>query len=318
MGSGSGSAGQPERTSGQGRHRRDEAAPVWPTRESAKASTRSGTGRHSRPEVGPAANDRKPTETTEAEPDDPPDTGSAGLRMFNLGSIPASVTPPRSWRRAAWFTVVASVAALAGLLAVGAVLVCPPQQDRRLLALPYFPDGTPLASIGGGVGTPRSSANGTGRPVTVTADSDMAADTVGTAAVVTARRGGTRMASPSSAPVVVTLPSAVTTAVGGEPVVDPVALIKRTQTFFKEVTSNAKAAADLTSDTLHDDALALIHQKYGNISAIKVQSISLDPNSGLTVSVLRVVDKDGTTTTRRTTLQFTLTGDPKISNFGNP
>ena len=45
--------------------------------------------------------------------------------MFNLGTIPASVTPPRTWRRAAWFTIVASAAALLGLLAVGAVLVGP-------------------------------------------------------------------------------------------------------------------------------------------------------------------------------------------------
>ncbi|HKN99630.1 MAG TPA: hypothetical protein VJX10_21090, partial [Pseudonocardiaceae bacterium] len=69
--------------------------------------------------------------------------------MFNLGSIPASVTPPRSWRRAAWFTVLASVAALAGLLVIGALLVGPARHTGRISALPYFPDGKPLVSIGG-------------------------------------------------------------------------------------------------------------------------------------------------------------------------
>jgi len=42
----------------------------------------------------------------------------------------------------------------------------------------------------------------------------------------------------------------------------------------------------------------------------------LDPANGLTVSLLRVVAKDGTTTTERTTLRFTLTPDPKITNPG--
>jgi hypothetical protein len=34
------------------------------------------------------------------------------------------------------------------------------------------------------------------------------------------------------------------------------------------------------------------------------------------VSVLRVVNKDGTTTTQQTTLRFTLSRDPKITNPG--
>ena len=76
------------------------------------------------------------------------------------------------------------------------------------------------------------------------------------------------------------------------------------------------AAADLTVGTLHDDATALIRQKYGDISSIQIQSISLNPTTGLTISVLRLVNKDGTTQTQRTTLHFTLTGDPKITNPG--
>ncbi len=76
------------------------------------------------------------------------DSGSVGLRMFNLGTIPASVTPPRSWRRAAWFTVAASMAALAGLVVLGALLVGPTQERGQTTALPYFPDGKPLATLG--------------------------------------------------------------------------------------------------------------------------------------------------------------------------
>ncbi|HYS40956.1 MAG TPA: hypothetical protein VEO01_35535, partial [Pseudonocardiaceae bacterium] len=132
---------------------------------------------------------------------------------------------------------------------------------------------------------------------------------------LTPRHHAGRPTTPTT-PVVATLPVAVATVPVGEPVIDPTRLIKQTQTFFAEVTSNAQAAADLTDRTVRDDALALIHRKYGDISTIQIQSITLDPTDGVTVSLLRVVAKDGTTTTERTTLRFTLTADPKITNPG--
>jgi hypothetical protein len=290
-----------------------------------------GSGRHSRAETGPGdtggrksgARTGGTADVAEAEQDEPPDTGSAGLRMFNLGSIPASVTPPRSWRRAAWFTVVTSVAALVGLLVVAVALMCPPFADHGTVALPYFPDGTPLASIDGGPsGTSRQSGpphppTGTGTAGGTGTGDMVVADMVDTAALATRGAAGTGKPRPTSAPMVVTLSPGPTTVTGGEPVADPVKLIKRTRTFFKEVTSNAKAAADLTTSVLHDDVLTVIRRKYGGVSAIRVQSISLDPTSGMTVSVVQVVNKDGSTGTQTTTLQFTLTGDPKIVNFGS-
>jgi hypothetical protein len=251
--------------------------------------------------------------------------------MFNLGTIPASVTPPRSWRRAAWFTVLASVAALAGLLVLGALLVGPARDTGQITALPYFPDGSPLATLGApsdsnSPSDPRGTPNPTQGSPSADAKapvSDSDADSSLTTRAYT--RPGThnpaptrrRKAPPSAAPPVVgTLPDVPTVTTAGDPVVDPAKLIRRTQTFFAEVTTNAKAAADLTTGTLHDDATALIRQKYGDISSIQIQSISLNPTTGLTISVLRLVNKDGTTQTHRTTLQFTLTGDPKITNPG--
>jgi hypothetical protein len=236
------------------------------------------------------------------------DSGSVGLRMFNLGTIPASVTPPRSWRRAAWFTIVASAAALLGLLAVGTVLVAPARSIGRTVALPVFPSGVPLAPIGGASGV---------RPVSVRLSTSVA-DMGRTVRVAPRRSVPADVGVPASAPdpAIATLPPGTSVSGGGEPVIDPTKLIKQTKTFFAEVTSNAQAAADLTDQTVHDDALALIRQKYGDVSAIQIQSISLDPNNGLTVSMLRVVNKDGTASTQQTTLRFTLTGDPKITNPG--
>lgn len=256
--------------------------------------------RHRRPEVGP--NDRPPFDPFS-------DTGSVGLRMFDLGAIPASVTPPRTWRRAAWFTIVASAAALLGLLAVGTMLVGPIRATDRFDAVPDFPSGAPLAAIGGYASV---------RPVSASLAPATSTVAVGGDTVrLTPRRHASRPTAGGgpTAPVVATLTVTVTVP-GGEPVIDPTKLLKQTRTFFAQVTSNAQAAADLTDRTVRDDAAALIRQKYGDVSTIQIQSITLDPTNGLTVSLLRVVDKDGTTSTERTTLRFTLTADPKITNPG--
>jgi hypothetical protein len=284
----------PERTAPAGRHRRGAEAVVLAVR--ARRVTR-----HRRPEVSP--NDRPPFDPLS-------DTGSVGLRMFDLGAIPASVTPPRTWRRAAWFTIVASAAALLGLLAVGTMLVGPMRTSDRFDAMPDFPSGAPLAAIGGSAASVRP-VSASLRPATSTVGVD--ADTVR----LTPRRHAGRPTTGGGppAPVVATLPAAVTVP-GGEPVIDPTKLLKQTRTFFAQVTSNAQAAADLTDRTVRDDAAALIRQKYGDVSTIQIQSITLDPTDGLTVSLLRVVNKDGTTSTERTTLHFTLTADPKITNPG--
>lgn len=268
-------------------------------------------------------------------PDPLVDSGSVGLRMFNLGTIPASVTPPRTWRRAAWFTVLASAGALVGLLVIGSLLVGP-ARSTRFDSMPNFPSGAPLATIPGpttdlhaGLGVDRPTDS---TPMTQDADriTDMG-DTApladvpgsgsgsgdGSGGAVTRTRAPGRGASTSGpAPVVGTPPEVTTVSGDAEPVVDPAQLVTRTRSFFGAVTSNVGAAVDLTDDTIRDDAETVIHRKYGDVSSIQVKSISLDPTSGLTISVLRVVDKDGTESTRQSTLHFTLTGDPKIENPG--
>ncbi|HEX4703341.1 MAG TPA: hypothetical protein VH352_14540 [Pseudonocardiaceae bacterium] len=305
MGSGMVWADNPEQTATQGRHRRDAAGAAVPAQRVRRAS------RHRRAEVGPttAASGATADAAREAPPLDPlSDTGPIGLWMFNLGTIPASVTPPRTWRRAAWFTIIASAAALLGLLAVGAVLVGPVHPTSSIAGMPDFPSGVPLAAIGGTT----SSRPANTYPTTVAdlSDTTRLPPRHHPAAVPPA----TTADSPATTPAISTIP-VDTSVAGGEPVIDPTKLIKTTKTFFAEVTSDAKAAADLTEQTVRDDALALIRLKYGDISSIQIQRIELDPNTGLTVSVLRVVAKDGTTTTQRTTLRFTLTDDPKITDI---
>lgn len=61
--------------------------------------------------------------------DQPAETGNSpeepapgGLGVFDLGSVPASVTPPGTWRRAAWFAA-ASSGSVVGLLFAGAFML---------------------------------------------------------------------------------------------------------------------------------------------------------------------------------------------------
>lgn len=59
-----------------------------------------------------------------AEPDPLVDTNATGgLSKFDLGMVPASVTPPRTWRHAAWFAVMSSAATLGGLVFATSALV---------------------------------------------------------------------------------------------------------------------------------------------------------------------------------------------------
>jgi hypothetical protein len=337
MGSGTGSTGNPEHATGQGRHRRGETALALPPPSTPTGGTQPladntmtnwwargsaavrRTARHARPEAD-AAPVRPATRQPKggvlgggAPPADPlTDSGTVGLRMFNLGTIPASVTPPRSWRRAAWFTVAASVAALAGLLAVAAVMVGPAQHGGKPNALPYFPDGAPLATIDCGVSDTtqvrhRPPPLGPTQPVTnevvdvhgplpLTSATSQGPDPV---AVPSGQRTTSVVGGPMSLgtvpPVDDTPPPATT--VSAAPLVDPTGLLTRTKSFF-------------------DDVTAVIQRKYGDQSSIQIQSMSLDPTSGLTVSALRVVNKGGRITMQHIKLQFTLSGDPKIINPG--
>jgi hypothetical protein len=358
MGSGSGSAGDSEQAAEQGRHRRAGELSAW-----ASASAAVG-GRHTRPPggatsgstlVGPGdwptrqawqglrspVGQGKPTtgsQTLEGSlpqpgggvprPDPLVDSGSVGLRMFNLGTIPASVTPPRTWRRAAWFTILASAAALVGLVVIGSILVGPVRSTTRFDSLPNFPSGSPLATIAG----PSSAAHAGHRTqrspgtTVMTSGTDQRAEVGGTAPQAAGpTRGdapvgttaGTAGGSPGRGSTVGPPPPEVTTVSSdAPPAVDPGTLVARTRSFFTAVTTDVRAAADLTDGTVRDDAAAVIHQKYDGVSSIQVKSISLDPTSGLTISVLRVVDKDGSASTKRTTLHFTLGEDPKIENPG--
>src|SRR5437867_283497 len=93
-------------------------------REPRRGKHRRGSGATWRPELPRAVVHRSSGGTPEVPaPRDPgsavayacPELPTTGLRTFNLGTIPASVTPPRTWRRAAAFAVGTAMLVLLGL-----------------------------------------------------------------------------------------------------------------------------------------------------------------------------------------------------------
>ncbi|ASR38912.1 hypothetical protein BAY61_03200 [Prauserella marina] len=100
----------------------------------------------------------------------PPD----GLGKFDLGSVPASVTPPRSWRKAAWFATLSSGGVVVALLVAGTMLVSQPPEERQAIEgwtdrggnAPLLPDEDYAddAPLDGGAPTSRDSSPTRGAP----------------------------------------------------------------------------------------------------------------------------------------------------------
>ncbi|HEY4459690.1 MAG TPA: hypothetical protein VGN81_35585, partial [Pseudonocardiaceae bacterium] len=329
MAGGSGSAGDAAaKQSLQGRHSRTGGGEFWtpavPVRPRAGEPRAS---RHAKPMVSPIAaaapfvRIEQPTwppafgqlpTSDEASPDLVIDTGPMGLHKFDLGYIPASVTPPRTWRRAAWFTIFCSAAALVGLLFVTSELVGPVHVASDIDSLPGLPTNLPFNQGSTSGSTPPSSRHSRppsrpgqsprpglpGNPVQPTdaqGNPITTGDGTGSSDNTPPSGGGGAPVSGGAPTTGATSPSTVTTVNTGPPAVDPAKLGHITEQFFGDVVSNTDAAANMTADTVHDNAKAIIEQNYGDLSTIQIKSVSVDPSSGVTVSLLQVTNKDGST-----------------------
>ncbi|MFI6099037.1 hypothetical protein ACIA8G_26075 [Lentzea sp. NPDC051213] len=226
-----------------------------------------------------------------------------GLRKFNIGLVPASVTPPRTWKRAAWFAVVSSVLVLVGLSVAAAKLVGG-SGAVETIGLPGYPADVPLISA---LPTGGSSPSATGtRPTT--AGTGRGYPVPGTGTSVPGSGSATSVKPSGSAPPVIT-----TIPVTQAPVVDGAKIAQRTEHFYREMATNADTALAMTTDTVRSNADALLEGRLADISLIEVKEIVVDPSKGLTVSLLQVTKKDGSVTTEKRELSFTLGELPLIN-----
>jgi len=111
-----------------------------------------------------------------------------------------------------------------------------------------------------------------------------------------------------------TAPPMITTVpVTNAPVVDGGKIAQQTEHFYKEMATNANTALAMTTDTVRSNADALLEGRLADISLIEVKEIAVDPSKGLTVSLLQVTKKDGSVSTEKRELSFTL-GDLPLIN----
>ncbi|MEU6640919.1 hypothetical protein ABZ863_00030 [Saccharomonospora sp. NPDC046836] len=263
----------------------------------------------------------------------PPD----GLGTFDLGSVPASVTPPRSWRKAAWFASISSGGVVVALLVAGTLLVGQPPPDRRVAE--GWPDRhggvAPLLPHEGyadnetGYLTEDSAPTSTTAPTTTettgsstdnqaelrSPSTSAARSSVSQTSDAPSSTPPTSSAPPLQKPPVTRAPTtkAQTRYVPFEPY-DADTMGERSQDYLDLVTEDADSAHELTTGQLASEGAEGLREKYADVAYFVVKHIYVDQNDGYTVNTVEVTHTDGTTTEETRKLVFT--NDSKIADDG--
>ena len=250
------------------------------------------------------------------------DTPPQGLRKFDLGIVPASVTPPRSWRKAAWFAVGTSAAVVCGLAVAAVRLMGTPSPGTTIDALPAFPTQE-LGTLP--VDEPTHASRTSRTPASTTSSSTARPDTArrtGDAPAPGSPPGasgpgssapGDSTADPTTAWTADAAPPRTT--VGPEPVTptNPQAMGDRTEQYFALVTEDPQAAHEMCTGGMAREGPEGIEARYAGVDHVEVQDITIDRNQAVTTSTVTIVRDDGTQFVEERRLTFTWGGDPKIS-----
>lgn len=254
----------------------------------------------------------------------PPETPPSGLRKFDLGTVPASVTPPRTWRKAAWFAVGTSAAVMIGLAYAAVEFVGEPGEPPLIDALPAYPTrpwtieplpadrstnspDRPVSSDGG----PQDSSSAHNPGTTI---GDRPVETTNAPGTPGSRPTGPGSGSGTTTPTEPPLPSRTT--VGPAPVTptNPQAMGDVTEAYYRTVTDDPEAAHELTTGGMAREGAEAIEARYEGVERVEVQEITIDRNQAITTSTVKLVHEDGTETIEQRQLTFTWGGDPKITD----
>ncbi|WP_406640700.1 hypothetical protein [Amycolatopsis sp. WGS_07] len=269
-----------------------------------------------------------------------------GLGTFDLGSVPASVTPPKTWRKAAWFATGASGAVVVGLLFAGTFLVGGPTAtttdavggggwpgrqnggNPNLSAL--IPNGQ-HGGVGGNVprsGTSTSpdgvtSDNGTHPQQGASASSSASSSSAGKTTASSPDTGSTSSGptttdSPSSSEPPEKPPVTPAQRETKEPPYftanDPNKMGNNSETFFNNVTTDPSKASAVTSGDLKQEGSQGLRKRYADVAYFEVKKVTIDPEHGTTVNTVEVTHQDGSKSTEQRTLTFDDNG--KITDDG--
>jgi hypothetical protein len=300
------------------------AKPVKPRRTTVTLTT---------PPPAPGVDEDEDVRVYAAPPDPEPET-EAGLSTFDLGTIPASVTPPRTWRKAAWFATASSGGVVLALLFAGSALVGKPAPNQA-------GDGW-VPGLGGGLSTiegdrgfpgsaeqPSSSSRSVTRPGDTSSTdpstpsdparrTDPRTSTDGTKSQVapgwSSTTGPGTSSDVTSAPTTTPVPAKPKpkpAPYGSDPTrfslnqqPDPKAYAQYSQSYLDEVTENPHAAYQMTTGSLAAQGPDGLEQKYADVAYFEVKYIQVHQYDGKTVCTVKAVRKNGEETTEQRVLTF--------------
>ncbi|MCI2419415.1 hypothetical protein MOQ72_18395 [Saccharopolyspora sp. K220] len=238
-----------------------------------------------------------------------------GLHKFDLGMVPASVTPPRTWRQAAWFAIASSAAALGGLVLVTAFLA---DNSTRIegLELPSMPRGgdyPPLPQPDPyyltGDPTRPEAVQVTGSvqllpPLTVPDIANRPSAIHGPAP------RGPGSATASGTP---TSPASTTEAPYALALTDTEAIKRRGDEYYAAIArGDLRSAYSLTTGPLRAEGYESFAARYSDAASVEVVDVYVTPFS--TVHTLRLTGADGAVRTERRELQYEMGRDPLITS----
>ncbi|GAA4540659.1 hypothetical protein [Amycolatopsis samaneae] len=268
-----------------------------------------------------------------------------GLGTFDLGSVPASVTPPKTWRKAAWFATGASGAVVIGLLFAGTLLVGKPETEQASQGgWPGYRGGAPVVSEDPSSQTSSGQRGGTGghpssgRPGQAVGNTSNVPGGATPGTSGTSESLGSPVADPAGTPLGTSTPrpgSPSSPSASRSPQKPPITDAERTTTpppvwytapqnaqamgdnsekFFNTVTTNPAEASSVTTGELHDQGPQRLSERYSDVAYFEVKKVAIDQRKSQTVNTVEVTHKDGTKTIEQHTLKF---GDgDKITSDG--
>lgn len=357
-----------------GRHRRGDAAGSWTPQAPADADA---GGKHRRLSADetleqadapvPEQSDVPEVETTaeiaglpielrrttvtvlppEQRPEPQPDAEKAGLlSLYNIGTVPASVTPPASWRKAAWFAMVSSAGVIAALLVASTYLVqhqttqstgqkwtgldggADTATGHHTAPRHRSTDATPRSTkpqvIDDVVHVRTSTPAAADRPESTANPSAKVTVDAAAAAAPNASAGGKHRARAPRTSVPASRTSAPSTSAppATKPkhtpaprktdraplaLANPQQMGNRTVAFLEQVTKNPKKALEQTGGTLRLQGAQSLARRYAGIADFRIEKVLIEPSSDTTINTVRTAYTNGRIVHEQRTFRFDLT-----------
>ncbi|MCX2734174.1 hypothetical protein OOZ19_28350 [Saccharopolyspora sp. NFXS83] len=263
-------------------------------------------------------------------------TPVGGLHKFDLGMVPASVTPPRSSRRAAWFAVASSGAAFGGLLLVATALVGPttsieglqlpgmprathfpaPAPERVIAGPPSLSEPSPTSAPGhlpqrGGAPLPPPFPHLPPAPADLPAAAAAPPPEASAASAPAPEQSGAAAPPPEHSSTAAAPSPSITYRGELLTLTDPRTVAARSGNYFAAVRGgDLQAAYAMTTGRLRDGGFAAFAAPYRDAASIEVLGVSASSSS--TVTTLRITRADGEVSQQQRRLRFTSGYDPRI------